>query len=141
MPSDPAASWDLSAIPEVNPAAQNRPGWSHERYFMAPGAGVARIFAAACAVAAAGCATLPPQEGRGTSFALQHTEQTRLGGAVAPLVAAHPGKTGIHALPLSYDAFAARVLLAGAAQRSIDAQYYIWRDDQTGMLLFEALAA
>jgi len=108
---------------------------------MAPGAGVARIFAAACAVAAAGCATLPPQEGRGTSFALQHTEQTRLGGAVAPLVAAHPGKTGIHALPLSYDAFAARVLLAGAAQRSIDAQYYIWRDDQTGMLLFEALAA
>ena len=37
------------------------------------------------------------------------------------------------------DAFAARVLLAGAAQRSLDVQYYIWHGDHTGYLLFEAL--
>ncbi len=37
------------------------------------------------------------------------------------------------------DAFAARALLAAAAQRSIDAQYYIWHDDATGILLFEAI--
>jgi putative cardiolipin synthase len=58
---------------------------------------------------------------------------------VAPLAAAHPGKTGIHLLPSGTDAFAARMVLAAAAQRSIDAQYYIWHGDQTGVLLFEAL--
>lgn len=107
---------------------------------MAFGAAVAHGLAAACLLAA-GCATLPPQEGRSTSFALAQTADTRLGTAVAPLTAGHPGKTGIHAVAAAADAFAARVLLAAAAQRSIDAQYYIWRDDQTGMLLFESLSA
>ena len=58
---------------------------------------------------------------------------------VAPFVAAHPGLSGVHAMPDAYDAFAARMVLAAAAQRSIDAQYYIWHGDQVGMLLFEAL--
>jgi len=58
---------------------------------------------------------------------------------VAPLVAAHPGKTGVHAMPDPHDAFAARVLLAAAAERSLDVQYYIWHGDQVGNLLFEAL--
>jgi putative cardiolipin synthase len=57
-----------------------------------------------------------------------------------PGVAANPGKSGIHAMPLATDAFAARMVLAATAQRSIDAQYYIWHADQTGLLLFEALA-
>ncbi|MEE4237201.1 MAG: phospholipase D family protein [Anderseniella sp.] len=38
-----------------------------------------------------------------------------------------------------HGAFAARVLLADAAERSLDVQYYIWHGDQTGYLLFEAL--
>ena len=71
--------------------------------------------------------------------ALHDTDNTRLGRAVAADVAAHPGKTGIYALPVPRDGFAARGLLAGAAERSIDAQYYIWHGDQTGYLLFEAL--
>ena len=56
-----------------------------------------------------------------------------------PGVAANPGKTGIHALPQPHDAFAARVLLAAAAEKSLDVQYYIWHRDQVGYLLFEAL--
>ena len=95
--------------------------------------------AAAAALVLAGCVSLPPQDGRHESFALSDTGATRLGAAVSPLVAAHPGKTGIHALTLPTDAFAARVLLASAAERSIDAQYYIWHPDQTGMLLLESL--
>jgi putative cardiolipin synthase len=89
----------------------------------------------------AGCAALPPLEGRHESFALTGTQDTRLGQATAPLAAAHPGKSGIHPLPLAPDAFAARVLLAAAAQRSVDAQYYIWHDDQTGLLMLEALVS
>jgi putative cardiolipin synthase len=62
-----------------------------------------------------------------------------LGRAVAPDVAAHPGKAGIHAMPVATDAFAARVLLAAAADKSLDVQYYIWHGDQTGYLLYEAM--
>jgi putative cardiolipin synthase len=57
------------------------------------------------------------------------------------LAKAHPGKSGIYPLPDARDAFAARVLLAQAAERTLDAQYYIWRKDMTGTLLFEALYA
>jgi putative cardiolipin synthase len=95
---------------------------------------------ACVAVLASGCAALPPLEGRSVSHALAGTEGTRLGAAVAPLAAAHPGKTGIHPILSGPDAFAARVLLARAAQRSIDVQYYIWRGDQTGLFLLETLA-
>jgi putative cardiolipin synthase len=91
------------------------------------------------AALATGCASLPSLEGRVESFALRDTADTALGRAIAPLAAAQPGKTGIHALPLASDAFAARILLARAAQRSIDAQYYIWHGDQTGSLLLETL--
>jgi len=86
-----------------------------------------------------GCAGLPPLEGRTESHAFADTADTRLGRAVAPRVAAHPGKTGIHALPVPYDAFAARYLLATAAEKSLDVQYFLWNDDEVGDLLLEAL--
>jgi len=71
--------------------------------------------------------------------ALEDTDTTRLGRAITPDAAAHPGKAGIYPLPKPRDAFAARGLLAHAAERSIDAQYYMWHGDQTGYLLYEAL--
>jgi putative cardiolipin synthase len=86
-----------------------------------------------------GCATLPSLEGRVDSRAFDDTASTRLARAVAPRVAAHPGRSGIHAMPTPADAFAARVLLASAADRSLDIQYYIWNGDQTGYLLYDAV--
>ena len=86
-----------------------------------------------------GCASLPSLEGRSVTSALADTAGTRLGRAVNPGVAANPGKTGIHALPQPRDAFAARVLLAAATEKSLDVQYFIWHPDQVGQLLFEAL--
>jgi putative cardiolipin synthase len=93
----------------------------------------------ALAALISGCASLPSLEGRAATTALADTAGTRLGRAVAADVAANPGKTGIHPLSEGPAAFAARVLLAAAAEKSIDAQYYIWHGDQTGTLLFEAL--
>ncbi len=58
-----------------------------------------------------------------------------------PLTMAHPGLAGIHALADGRDAFAARAVLAQAADRSLDVQYYIWRNDTTGRLMFDALRA
>ena len=97
-----------------------------------------RCLAVASLVLLAGCA-LPSLRGRTASFALSDTDDTPLGQAIAPRVAGHPSQSGIYAVRTGQDAFAARVLLAAAAQRSIDAQYYIWNDDTTGRLLFEAI--
>ena len=90
-------------------------------------------------MAIAGCASLPASVERSHSSALADTGGTRLGRALAPLVAANPGMTAIHALDNSRDAFAARVVLARVAERSLDVQYYIWRDDTTGNLLCKEL--
>ena len=94
---------------------------------------------AAIAVLLAGCATLPPPQDRIETTALTDTADTRLGRAVAPLVASNPGKSGIHKFPDPHDAFAARVRMAAAAEKTLDAQYFIWNGDQVGYLLFEAL--
>ncbi len=87
-----------------------------------------------------GCA-LPPLEGRTDTQALPPTEAaaTALGRALNDQVQAHPGETGILPLADALESFAARVLLVRAAERTLDVQYYIWRDDLTGNLLLNAL--
>ena len=100
---------------------------------------IASIVIVALAALVTGCASLPPLDGRTATSAVVDGNETRLGRAIAPGIDAHPGRTGVHALALAHDAFAARVLLAGAAERSLDVQYYIWHDDQSGLLLLEAL--
>ncbi|MDO9433822.1 MAG: phospholipase D family protein [Hydrogenophaga sp.] len=87
-----------------------------------------------------GCA-LPPLEGRSTSQTLSPSEAaaTALGRSIAPQVQAHPGESGILPLADALESFAARVLLVRAAERTLDVQYYIWRDDITGNLLLDAL--
>lgn len=76
-----------------------------------------------------------------TSLNTQEGQATRLGQALAPQVKVHPGKSGIQSLADPHDAFAARVLLARAAERALDVQYYIWHGDITGTLLLEELHA
>ncbi|MDZ4700583.1 MAG: phospholipase D family protein [Rhodothermales bacterium] len=51
----------------------------------------------------------------------------------------HAGQTGIFPLAGPRQAFVALHQLVDAAQDTIDALYYIWRGDQSGLLLFEAL--
>jgi cardiolipin synthase C len=85
-----------------------------------------------------GCA-LPSLRERPASAAFEDTGGTRLARTLAPALAEHPGASGVHSLPVATEAFAARARLAAAAERSIDAQYYMWHDDVTGKLLFEAL--
>ncbi|RZI42625.1 phospholipase D family protein [Herbaspirillum sp. HC18] len=84
-----------------------------------------------------GCASLPANSGRTPSYALMHTADTRLGQSVAAVTAANSGMDGIYALPSGRDAFAMRIVLVAAAQRSLDLQYYIWKNDTTGQLMLE----
>ena len=58
---------------------------------------------------------------------------------MAARVTGHPDKSGVYAMPIPSDAFAARAILASTADKSLDIQYYVWHGDQTGYLLFEAI--
>jgi putative cardiolipin synthase len=87
------------------------------------------------------CTRPPSLEGRTVSTALFDTRETRLGRSISPLVEAHAGLSGIYPLADSRDAFAARSHLTQVAERTLDVQYYIWENDMTGTLLFEALHA
>ena len=64
-----------------------------------------------------------------------------LGRAVAPALALHDGLNGFRPLADGRAAFAARAILIREANTSIDAQYYIWQDDTTGLMLLEELRA
>lgn len=92
-------------------------------------------------LAIGGCSSLPSLENRTVSAALGEAESsaTTLGRANLPRIAAHAGKSGIYPLQDAHDAFAARSLLAQAAEKTLDIQYYIWHKDLTGTMLFEAL--
>jgi cardiolipin synthase C len=99
---------------------------------------------AVCTSLLVACAGLPPRDTLsisqpGLSPSAVDATTTRLGRALAAGQAAHAGRTGIHGLVDASEAFAARALLAGAADKTLDVQYYIWRGDHTGYLMFEAL--
>src|SRR4051794_16365066 len=82
---------------------------------------------------------LRPPRGRCDSSVIEGTENTRLGKAAQEMARSHLEESGVFALPDGRDAFAARVLLADAAERSLDVQYYLWHNDLSGGLLFAAL--
>lgn len=89
----------------------------------------------ALVLALGGCASAIRDNDKTAASALQREDDTELGRRIAPLVAAHPGQTGMRLVSSNLDAFALRVLGARKAQRSLDLQYYIWHNDLTGKIL------
>lgn len=87
-----------------------------------------------------GC-SLPALKERDASYhvPIQNVQETRLGIGLSHMKAQHEGLSGYYPLVDSLDAFAARMLLVYAADRTLDVQYYIWRKDLTGVLLLGAL--
>ncbi|MBS0564323.1 MAG: phospholipase D family protein [Proteobacteria bacterium] len=84
---------------------------------------------------------LPALDGRQASSARPADPATPLGARLLPEAARHPGLSGIVPLRAGTEAFAARILLARAARTTIDAQYYIWQNDLTGIPLLQELRA
>ena len=85
------------------------------------------------------CNRLPSLAGRASSTVILDTASTSLGKSISPQVEAHPGLSGIYPLRDARDAFATRVHLARKAERTLDVQYYIWRNDMTSTLLTQTL--
>jgi len=86
-----------------------------------------------------GCASLPGNVARDESHAFQDTATTTLGVQNEAELQAHPDQSAFRPMGSGVDAFLARIVLAEMAQRSLDAQYYIWHDDLTGRLFANAL--
>ncbi|MFC0146589.1 phospholipase D family protein [Sphingobium yanoikuyae] len=82
---------------------------------------------------------LPPLEPGVRSEHLTDTDDTPLGRAISAGRAGHPDLSGVHVLANGREAFAARILLARAAVRSLDVQYYIWHGDLSGTLMLEEM--
>ncbi len=94
----------------------------------------------AAALMLAACASRPPASSfeRPVSHALPATAETPLYTALAPLEAAHPDQSAVRLLPSGTDALQARIALARAATKTLDMQYYIAEEDNTGKLLLGA---
>jgi len=102
--------------------------------------GYAPVSAAlAAALVLCGCGSLPPPTNRSVSHAIEAPVNSPLRAGIDTLAAAHPTLTGIYPLKDGPGAFGARVALINAAVSSVDVQYYIWHDDLTGRLMFDAL--
>ena len=94
------------------------------------------------ALLAGGCASLRPDAPRVPSYAFSHPERTTLGRVFAAQAAEHPGLSGFQVMATGHSAFAARVALADAAERTLDLQYYSADDDlSTDLLLLRLRAA
>jgi cardiolipin synthase C len=101
-------------------------------------AAAAAVFA--FALLGAGCASLPPEASikRESSSAILASPDTALGRIAADSLPA-PGLTGFRLLPIGSFAFDTRVTLARRAEVSLDVQYYLLQNDDTGRYLMRML--
>ena len=76
-----------------------------------------------------GCATVDFDYPKPASSAYTDTGDTYLGKQLAGLADQHPGEAGFYPLSDGIDALASRLLLAERAEKTIDAQYYLIKND------------
>ncbi len=84
------------------------------------------------------CATLPKDAERPESFTVI-ANKGHLAELLDPYQDKHPGKSGFLLLDKGDTAFAARMAMAELAEETLVAQYFIWKHDQTGLLLAQAV--
>jgi cardiolipin synthase C len=94
----------------------------------------------ACVLISA-CSTLPPGHDypRTASAAITDSEQTRLGAQLAGTAGEHVGKSGFFLQSFGADGYLTRMQMINAAERTLDLQYFIFRGDDTGRLLTDAV--
>jgi putative cardiolipin synthase len=89
----------------------------------------------------AGCATAPPGANfpKRASVAFAQPEETKIGRQFAGAARSHPDRSAFRIISIGVDGFAARMQMIDAAERSLDLQYFLFRQDDTGRLLTNAL--
>ena len=87
-----------------------------------------------------GCASIDFDYPRSESYALTDTDDTYLGREISDAGFDYPPEqSGFHPLHDGVDALAARLLLASRAEKSIDVQYYLIKNDIVGRAFILAL--
>ena len=86
-----------------------------------------------------GCARLPENSGRSTSFATGVDETSLIYRRSAKILEPGQEESAYLLLGGGLDAFVARAALAHFAEKSIDAQYYLLHDDVVGRLFVDQL--
>ena len=88
-----------------------------------------------------GCATRPPGADypRTHSVALTDFAATRFGRQFADESAANSGRSAFRIINVGVDGFLMRLEMINAAERTLDLQYFIFRGDESGRLIREAL--
>lgn len=82
-----------------------------------------------------GCGTVPIDYPRQVSTAPIDTDDTPFGIGLAPVLDSRPNQSGVYPLGDGLDAYVARLALARAAAETLDVQYYLFHEDDTGRLL------
>lgn len=79
------------------------------------------------------CSTISFEGPKVASYTLADNEDTLFGGILAQWVAQHPGgESSFYPLGGGMDALGARLRLIEGAEKSIDAQYFLMKDDDAG---------
>jgi len=86
-----------------------------------------------------GCATVSFTEPKPYSETITDTADTRLGESVSEWVDDHGGLSGFYPLSQGMDALGVRLRLAEVAEKSIDLQYFLMKDDTAGAVMMNAL--
>jgi len=87
-----------------------------------------------------GCASMPGAHyPRAASIALARPEDTALGARFEAAARGHDGNSGFRILTAGVEGFLTRVQMIDSAQKTLDLQYFIFRGDETGRLLTDAL--
>src|SRR4029077_5396297 len=73
------------------------------------------------------------------SNAFAHPETTTAGVLFQEAADKHPGLSGFSLVQHGENAFLARLAMADLAEKTLDAQYYIWDSDTTGRILASRL--
>jgi putative cardiolipin synthase len=86
-----------------------------------------------------GCTSLPTQRSEWNEPRVVDTTNTAWARSFSAAVAEHTNQSGIEFLAHGRDALASLLAVADTAERCLDAQYYIWKPDNSGRLLAERL--
>jgi cardiolipin synthase C len=99
------------------------------------------IALACLAILLAGCATFVPGADypRTASTAFAQPTATRLGRQLVAQAVRHSEQSGFRLVPRGVDGLLLRTQLVRAAERSLDIQYFIFTEDETGKLLLDSI--
>ena len=99
------------------------------------------LLAAAITLSLGACSSIPPafNAPKSTSVALAHPQDTRLGAQFDNAARSRDGDSAFRIISVGVDGFLVRAQMIDAAEKTLDLQYFIFRGDETGRLITDAL--